>query len=83
VYSPGERSGDWVKVRFDPSQEFVVGGIPPRGADGRTKAPWFEVWRAVNYRTFVQISDSELILPSRGFFCGGDCVYSVLPSILN
>ncbi len=29
AYSPGERSGDWVKVRFVLSQEFVVGGYRP------------------------------------------------------
>jgi DNA ligase D-like protein (predicted ligase) len=26
LYESGERSGDWVKVRFDLAQEFVVGG---------------------------------------------------------
>jgi DNA ligase D-like protein (predicted ligase) len=29
LYEPGERSGDWVKVRFDLAQEFVVGGYSP------------------------------------------------------
>jgi DNA ligase D-like protein (predicted ligase) len=32
-YEPGERSGDWVKVRFDRAQEFVVGGYRP-GSNG-------------------------------------------------
>jgi hypothetical protein len=36
-----------------------------------------------HYRTLVQMSDVEVILPSRGFFVGGASVYSVLPSILN
>jgi len=29
-YQPGTRSRDWVKVRFSPRQEFVVGGYIPR-----------------------------------------------------
>ena len=29
TYPPGERSRDWVKVRFSPRQEFVVGGYRP------------------------------------------------------
>jgi bifunctional non-homologous end joining protein LigD len=32
VYQPGERSGDWLKVRVDKQQEFVVGGYRPDGA---------------------------------------------------
>jgi bifunctional non-homologous end joining protein LigD len=28
---PGERSGDWVKLRLDLAQEFVVGGFTPGG----------------------------------------------------
>ena len=31
-YQPGERSGDWVKVKLDRKQEFVVGGYRPDGA---------------------------------------------------
>ena len=31
VYEPGERSGDWVKLRLDLAQEFVVGGFTPGG----------------------------------------------------
>jgi DNA ligase D-like protein (predicted ligase) len=30
-YEPGQRSGAWVKVKFQPSQEFVVGGFLPDG----------------------------------------------------
>jgi bifunctional non-homologous end joining protein LigD len=29
LYRPGERSRDWLKVRFSPRQEFVVGGYRP------------------------------------------------------
>jgi bifunctional non-homologous end joining protein LigD len=32
-YQPGERSGDWVKLRLDLQQEFVVGGYRPAGSD--------------------------------------------------
>jgi bifunctional non-homologous end joining protein LigD len=28
-YRPGSRSDDWVKVKFSPRQDFVVGGIKP------------------------------------------------------
>jgi bifunctional non-homologous end joining protein LigD len=31
VYRPGERSDAWVKVKFSPRQEFVVGGFKPNG----------------------------------------------------
>ena len=31
VYRPGQRSHDWVKVRFGNRQEFVVGGYRPEG----------------------------------------------------
>lgn len=30
-YRPGERSRDWVKVRFSPRDSFVVGGYKPNG----------------------------------------------------
>jgi len=33
VYTPGERSADWVKLRLDSQQEFVIGGYRPDGAD--------------------------------------------------
>jgi len=33
LYQPGERSGDWVKLRLDLAQEFVVGGYRP-GSNG-------------------------------------------------
>lgn len=33
TYQPGERSGDWVKLRLDLQQEFVVGGYRPAGSD--------------------------------------------------
>ena len=29
LYVPGERSDAWVKVKFSPQQEFVVGGFKP------------------------------------------------------
>jgi bifunctional non-homologous end joining protein LigD len=29
VYRPGQRSGDWVKVKLSPRQEFVIGGYKP------------------------------------------------------
>jgi bifunctional non-homologous end joining protein LigD len=29
TYQSGERSGDWVKLKFSPEQEFVVGGYKP------------------------------------------------------
>jgi len=32
-YQPGERSGDWVKLKLESLQEFVVGGYRPAGAD--------------------------------------------------
>jgi DNA ligase D-like protein (predicted ligase) len=28
-YRPGTRSDDWIKVKFSPSQEFVIGGFKP------------------------------------------------------
>lgn len=31
TYQPGERSGDWVKLRLDLQQEFAVGGYRPAG----------------------------------------------------
>lgn len=30
-YRPGQRSDDWIKVKFSPRQEFVVGGYRPEG----------------------------------------------------
>jgi bifunctional non-homologous end joining protein LigD len=35
LYRPGERSDAWVKVKFSPRQEFVIGGYKPgaRGAE--------------------------------------------------
>lgn len=32
-YQSGERSGDWVKLRLDLQQEFVVGGYRPAGSN--------------------------------------------------
>jgi bifunctional non-homologous end joining protein LigD len=29
IYRPGQRSDDWVKVKFSPRQEFVIGGYKP------------------------------------------------------
>lgn len=31
TYRPGQRTDDWVKVKFSPRQEFVVGGYKPAG----------------------------------------------------
>jgi bifunctional non-homologous end joining protein LigD len=31
-YQPGERSGDWVKLKLDQQQELVIGGYRPNGA---------------------------------------------------
>jgi len=33
IYRPGQRSDDWVKVKFSPRQELVVGGYKPAGAN--------------------------------------------------
>ena len=33
LYQPGERSGDWVKLRLDLAQELIVGGYRP-GSNG-------------------------------------------------
>jgi bifunctional non-homologous end joining protein LigD len=33
VYEPGQRSDAWVKVKFSPQQEFVVGGYKPSAAN--------------------------------------------------
>jgi bifunctional non-homologous end joining protein LigD len=30
-YEPGERSGDWVKLKLERQQEFVIGGYSPHG----------------------------------------------------
>jgi bifunctional non-homologous end joining protein LigD len=32
-YQPGERSGDWVKLKLEKQQEFVIGGYRPDGSD--------------------------------------------------
>jgi bifunctional non-homologous end joining protein LigD len=32
IYRPGQRSDAWVKVKFSPRQEFVVGGYKPNAA---------------------------------------------------
>jgi ATP-dependent DNA ligase len=29
MYRPGQRSDAWVKVKFSPQQEFVIGGYAP------------------------------------------------------
>ena len=34
TYQPGERSNDWVKLKLERQQEFVVGGYRPDGANG-------------------------------------------------
>lgn len=34
VYQPGERSGDWVKLKLEQQQELVIGGYRPDGASG-------------------------------------------------
>ena len=33
VYEPGERSRDWVKLKLDRQQEFVIGGYRPSGSE--------------------------------------------------
>jgi bifunctional non-homologous end joining protein LigD len=33
-YQPGERSTDWVKLKLEREQEFVIGGYRPEGASG-------------------------------------------------
>jgi bifunctional non-homologous end joining protein LigD len=33
VYAPGERSDAWVKVKFSPRQEFVIGGYKPNASN--------------------------------------------------
>jgi DNA ligase D-like protein (predicted ligase) len=33
VYKPGERSNEWIKVRFSPQQEFVIGGFKPSASN--------------------------------------------------
>lgn len=33
IYRPGQRSNDWVKVKFSPRQDFVIGGYKPAGAN--------------------------------------------------
>jgi bifunctional non-homologous end joining protein LigD len=32
-YQPGERSGDWVKLKLERQQEFVIGGYSPDGVN--------------------------------------------------
>jgi len=34
TYQPGERSGDWVKLKLEQQQEFVIGGYKPEGSTG-------------------------------------------------
>jgi bifunctional non-homologous end joining protein LigD len=34
TYQPGERSNDWVKLKLERQQEFVIGGYRPDGASG-------------------------------------------------
>jgi bifunctional non-homologous end joining protein LigD len=34
IYQPGERSRDWVKLKLEQQQEFVIGGYRPEGATG-------------------------------------------------
>ena len=34
TYQPGERSNDWVKLKLERQQEFVIGGYRPDGATG-------------------------------------------------
>jgi ATP-dependent DNA ligase len=34
IYQPGARSNDWVKLKLERSQEFVIGGYRPDGTQG-------------------------------------------------
>jgi len=34
TYQPGERSGDWVKLKLEQQQELVIGGYRPEGSSG-------------------------------------------------
>jgi bifunctional non-homologous end joining protein LigD len=34
IYQPGERSSDWVKLKLERQQEFVIGGYRPDGVNG-------------------------------------------------
>ena len=34
IYQPGKRSSDWVKLKLENQQEFVIGGYRPDGAHG-------------------------------------------------
>jgi len=34
IYRPGERSSDWLKLKLEHQQEFVVGGYRPDGTNG-------------------------------------------------
>lgn len=34
TYQPGDRSGDWVKLKLERQQEFVIGGYRPDGSTG-------------------------------------------------
>ena len=34
TYQPGERSGDWVKLKLEQQQELVIGGYRPQGSAG-------------------------------------------------
>jgi DNA ligase D-like protein (predicted ligase) len=33
TYRPGQRTDAWIKVKFSPRQEFVIGGFKPNGAN--------------------------------------------------
>ena len=34
IYQPAERGGDWVKLKLERQQEFVIGGFRPEGSAG-------------------------------------------------
>jgi bifunctional non-homologous end joining protein LigD len=34
IYQPGERSSDWLKLKLERAQEFVIGGYRPDGSNG-------------------------------------------------
>lgn len=34
IYQPGERSADWLKLKLERQQEFVIGGYRPDGSKG-------------------------------------------------
>jgi bifunctional non-homologous end joining protein LigD len=68
TYQPGERSGDWVKLKLERQQEFVIGGYRP---DGSASLDTLLVGvdgdqchgkRRVSWSHFVQISCSDMLL---------------------